>query len=75
MSRNKTIDYVEFRTTDLVATRQFYSGVLGWASGPMKPSRTSHPMEVTFMSDQELNSSMCIRYFIPLPSMTECGRT
>jgi uncharacterized protein len=41
MSRNKTIDYVEFHATDLVATRQFYSGVFGWEFEDYGPDYTS----------------------------------
>jgi hypothetical protein len=41
MSRNKTIDYVEFHATDLVATKRFYSGVFGWEFEDYGPDYTS----------------------------------
>ena len=41
MSRNKTIDYVEFHATDLVAIKQFYSQVFGWEFEDYGPDYTS----------------------------------
>jgi predicted enzyme related to lactoylglutathione lyase len=41
MSRNKTIDYVEFHATDLVAIKQFYSRVFGWEFEDYGPDYTS----------------------------------
>jgi predicted enzyme related to lactoylglutathione lyase len=41
MSRNQTIDYVEFHATDLVAVKQFYSQVFGWEFEDYGPDYTS----------------------------------
>jgi uncharacterized protein len=41
MSRNKTIDYVEFHATDLVAIKQFYSQLFGWEFEDYGPDYTS----------------------------------
>ena len=41
MSRNQTIDYVEFHATDLVAIKQFYGQVFGWEFQDYGPDYTS----------------------------------
>jgi len=41
MNRIKTIDYVEFHASDLLATRQFYSQVFGWEFEDYGPDYTS----------------------------------
>ena len=45
MSRNKTIDYVEFHANDLPAIKQFYTQVFGWAFEYYGPEYTSFKME------------------------------
>ena len=30
MTRNNTIDYIEFNATDIAATKKFYDAVFGW---------------------------------------------
>jgi predicted enzyme related to lactoylglutathione lyase len=41
MNRNKTIDYVEFHSDNLPATRQFYRQVFGWEFEDYGPEYTS----------------------------------
>ncbi len=41
MSRDKKIDYVEFHSTDLAATKHFYSRVFGWKFVDYGPDYTS----------------------------------
>ena len=41
MSRNKTIDYIEFHATDLAATKQFYIQAFGWEFEDYGPDYTS----------------------------------
>jgi predicted enzyme related to lactoylglutathione lyase len=30
MTRDNSVDYIEFNATDIAATKQFYGAVLGW---------------------------------------------
>jgi predicted enzyme related to lactoylglutathione lyase len=39
--QDRRIDYVEFRTTDMVETKKFYSGIFGWEFTDYGPDYTS----------------------------------
>ena len=41
MNRDRKIDYVEFHTTDIAATQQFYDRVFGWEFEDYGPDYTS----------------------------------
>ncbi len=41
MTRDKKIDYIEFKATDLAATKHFYTAIFGWQFTDYGPTYTS----------------------------------